>query len=375
MKRTVWAPLLIWAAIAPLLLMADAPTQALAQDPQRVGLVVRFDDDEVFTQCIEFSQPEINGCDVLDLSSLSLVYGGYGSYGQAVCAINDVGCVPPENCFCKCAGVHCEYWAYYHLAGRKWNYSTTGCSSYSVHDGDVEGWAWGSGTVGGTSEVEPPVRTFEELCPPAAPPVVELYAEPASIIAGQCSTVYWSVENAGGVTLNGEGVRPTDSRYVCPQQTQTFELLAFNDSGEYSYEVIIRVTSPSPTPRPTATPTRTPTATTQPSSVPPPAATRIPQAPAVPTSPSPTSTPTATSTSIPTLAAVVENATPTVEATQVAAATESPSPPAPREQSVGLDRLLLLLGVGAGTVGFGTIAFVAMLVLLIAIYLRARTQF
>jgi hypothetical protein len=48
--------------------------------------------------------------------------------------------------------------------------------------------------------------------------------------------------------------------------------------------------------------------------------------------------------------------------------------PTPQE-TVGLDRILLLLGVGAGTLGFGTMVFVAMMVVLILIYLRARAQF
>ena len=51
------------------------------------------------------------------------------------------------------------------------------------------------------------------------------------------------------------------------------------------------------------------------------------------------------------------------------------TPEAPPEESVGLQRILLLLGVGAGTVGFGAIAFVVMLVFLMAIYFRARTHF
>jgi hypothetical protein len=54
-------------------------------------------------------------------------------------------------------------------------------------------------------------------------------------------------------------------------------------------------------------------------------------------------------------------------------ATASSEPPI--QESVGLDRLLLLLGVGAGTLGFGTLAFVAIAVMLVAIYIRARAQF
>jgi hypothetical protein len=82
---------------------------------------------------------------------------------------------------------------------------------------------------------------------------------------------------------------------------------------------------------------------------------------------------------------MVASDTPTAGTAQVAHAdavtpiVEPNAPPlaseAPPEEAVGLDRILLLLGVGAGTVGFGTIAFLGMLLLLIAIYLRARTEF
>jgi len=51
------------------------------------------------------------------------------------------------------------------------------------------------------------------------------------------------------------------------------------------------------------------------------------------------------------------------------------APETPPQESVGLERILLLLGVGAGTLGFGTFAFVGMILVLIVVYLRARTQF
>jgi hypothetical protein len=53
----------------------------------------------------------------------------------------------------------------------------------------------------------------------------------------------------------------------------------------------------------------------------------------------------------------------------------TPTPSATPEESVGLQRILLLLAVGAGTLGFGVIAFVIMLVLLVVIYFRVRTHF
>jgi hypothetical protein len=53
----------------------------------------------------------------------------------------------------------------------------------------------------------------------------------------------------------------------------------------------------------------------------------------------------------------------------------TPTPSTMREEPVGLQRILLLLAVGAGTLGFGAIAFVIMLVLLVVIYFRVRTHF
>ncbi len=55
--------------------------------------------------------------------------------------------------------------------------------------------------------------------------------------------------------------------------------------------------------------------------------------------------------------------------------TAEPPPPATPEESVGLQRILLLFAVGAGTVGFGALGFVIMLALLVVIYFRVRTHF
>ena len=387
MKRTtVGLPLVVSMLV---LLLASTEPAAFAQGTQRVGLVVKFDDGSVFTECIEFSQPETSGCDVLDLSDFSVSYSPPGTYGQAVCGIDDVGC-PESDCFCECASADCLYWAYYHLVGDEWEYSTAGCSSHSVHHGDVEGWAWGAGTVGATSEVEPPLMTFEELCaPPTAtptrttrpsPPVVEFTADPEDIVAGGCSTLRWMVDNGEVVALDGEGVRPDDARYVCPPETHTFELLVLNAAGEFDYEVTISVRQPTATPYSTATHAAPPTPTSGATSPPPPPT----ETPTTEQSEARTSPP---STPRPTAVAMLSTATPAVAQEQTAAEPEpqnaaiaQPTMPATAseeapDETVGLDRILLLLGVGAGTLGFGTVAFAATVILLLAIYFRARAQF
>jgi hypothetical protein len=388
MKRAVVTLLLVGGVLTLLLAPLRPAPHVLAQGGDRVGLVVKFSDGDVFTSCIDYSGPGMTGEDVLDASGLPTVKQIYPGLGAAICKIGSDGCdyPNPDSCFCECEGATCEYWAYFHLdqqAG-EWIYSGMGASWNTVEAGDVEGWAWGNGEVGG-SDVAPPLMTFEELCAPPAPPTVDLYAEPEHIIAGQCSTVHWSVENAGVVTLDGEGVQPKDARYVCPQQTETFELRVLNDSGEYAYDVTITVTQPSPTPRATATATKAPTATRQLTAAPPPTATWIPQAPAVSPSPSPTEVPSATPTSRPTLVAMAATPTRTPAEEEPAVSQQgsgssehplaTPTPSTMREEPVGLQRILLLLAVGAGTLGFGAIAFVIMLVLLVVIYFRVRTHF
>jgi hypothetical protein len=390
-NRIEAACVLVIVVLALVVGLAGLADQAAAQGPDKVGLVVKFGDGSVFTDCIEFTGPGMTGEDILDRSGLSLVKDFSFGLGAAICKIEDDGCdYPQEHCFCQCTGEPpCQYWAYYHQEDDEWVYSGRGVSGHTVQAGDVEGWAWGDGEAG-ESDVEPPLISFEELCvPPTAtpkpsPPVVDFAAEPKYIVSGQCSTLSWSVDNGEIVALDGEGVLPDDARYVCPQGTRTYELQVLNAAGEYFYEVTIEVAQPTATSLPTATPTTrrsdTPRATSTPWPTPTPSA----QQPAASPWPSPTLPPVATSTPMPTVVAMAHTATPTTtsrdESEAYHSATPEPAntvmpPETEPQETVGLDRILLLLGVGAGTLGFGALAFVATLVLLIVIYLRARAQF
>lgn len=115
-----------------------------ADDPSRVGLVVRFSDGHLLTRWVEFDEDQISGLEALRRSGLDVIYQQSG-LGTAVCKIEDEGCdYPSEPCFCRCAGgPDCLYWSYWHLQEDTWEYSQAGASGYFVRDGDVEGWAWG----------------------------------------------------------------------------------------------------------------------------------------------------------------------------------------------------------------------------------------
>ncbi len=151
-----------------------------AQSPNRVGLVVRFDDGSVITRCVEFGEAEISGYEVLMRSGLQVVAVPSGGMGITICRIEDEGC-PANNCFCKCSGSTCAYWSYWHLAGEEWSYSFAGADSYRVHSGDVEGWTWGKGEP-------PPTVSLEQICASPATATMSPTATPAVPTALPTST-------------------------------------------------------------------------------------------------------------------------------------------------------------------------------------------
>jgi hypothetical protein len=133
-----------------------------AQDgPNRAALIIRYEDGTVETKCIAFSEPAISGEELLQRSGLVVVIDYNALTGGAVCSIKGLGC-SVQDCFCRCQGTDCQYWAYYHWVDNGWQYSQLGASSYQVKNGSLEGWSWGPGNF--SSGTEPPAAQFEEIC-------------------------------------------------------------------------------------------------------------------------------------------------------------------------------------------------------------------
>ncbi|MBC7237429.1 MAG: hypothetical protein H5T69_16430, partial [Chloroflexi bacterium] len=118
-----------------------AELPALAQGPNRVALVVQHGDGTVVTRCVEFDEPSLTGYQILLRSGLEITASS-GPLGTAICRIDGEGC-DAGNCFCQMPG---SYWSYWNLADGAWQYSPLGASARQVHNGDVEGWAWGAGS-------------------------------------------------------------------------------------------------------------------------------------------------------------------------------------------------------------------------------------
>jgi len=297
-------------------------------------------------------------------------------------------------------------------------YSSLGAAAYQVHDGDVEGWVWGSGSTGGGAQ--PPIYTMEQLeplcqppsVPTAAPidtptvtdtptptptsvptytptttrtpiptstpaptniPHISFRAEATELVAGSCTTLCWDVEGVQAVYLDGQPQEGHGSKQVCPAQTQTYELRVVSTADEFRYRVTVNVVQPSPTPLPPETPTPLPAAppTAQPSDQP----IAQSEAPSSTPTPFPTETPSPTTQpptpSPPAVVMVAPPTAPVKKESDASSKTDQPAEISPAQVTM-LNWLLFLVAAVVGTLGFGGIAFFGILAVLGVIYLFAR---
>jgi hypothetical protein len=347
MKPKIGIFLLTLLAVVTILAFGSSVTYTRAQQPNRVGLVVDFGDDYI-TRCVEFSEPEITGHEVLRRAGLDLVVDTSNPMGVIICDINNTSGCPASNCFCECQGSPCVYWAYHRLVDGSWQYSQLGASSQKAENGDVEGWAWGEGALN-TSGAKPPLKAFEEICArpintpvpstntsvpstntpvpptetsepePEDTPVPELVVwfrlDQNPIPTGSCTVVRWDTTYAQEVYLDGEKVDLIDSREVCPTEPREYNLRVVGPEDEETHTLVLGVTggqTSSTTPRPTIAPS-SPTPTTQAGTT---------------ALPSPSPSPAATATSPPTPSATVQPAS-TPSPTRTPEPTTSPSPTSP----------------------------------------------
>ena len=99
-------------------------------DPNRVDVVVDLGNGNVLTRRVTFTEPTLNGLQVLQRSGLNLEIVTY-SFGAAVCSIEGVGC-PATNCFCNPD----KFWGYLYWEDG-WQGYPTGPSGSTVANGGV----------------------------------------------------------------------------------------------------------------------------------------------------------------------------------------------------------------------------------------------
>lgn len=243
-QRLCQRALLTTVLVVCALLSQSGPVRA--QETNRAGLVVVFGGDGVFTTCVEFSEEELTGYDLLERAGLRVVAENH-ILGKAICKIEDVGCdFPGETCFCECLGTPCVYWSYWYWADGDWVYSGKGVSNRSVQNGDVDAWVWGS------DETSPPPLSFESLC---IPPTLTPSATNTSVPATNTPTPKPPTATA----------TQTPTETPIPTETATHTSTPSGPSAKRTpLPQATRTQTPTPTPTRTATITRTPTPTPAP---------------------------------------------------------------------------------------------------------------
>src|SRR5256885_2572928 len=128
-------------AMAAALVAGPGAATACATGAPHAALVVATG-DQTLRYCVTLDGSSVTAIHVIELAHAQhgLEYRlGFG--GQAVCRLAGIGSATGD-----CFGSYPDYWGFW-LGGEGggWTWSGSGAGSSPIHDGDVEGWSWGSG--------------------------------------------------------------------------------------------------------------------------------------------------------------------------------------------------------------------------------------
>ena len=125
------------------------------------------------------------------------------------------------------------------------------------------------------SSCSPVDNATDTPLPPVVPLSINFWADSATIMAGQCTDLHWSVTGSGitGVYIGNQTFPPISNANVCLTSRATFTLLVYSSQGNRSSDVTINVLDPTNTPIPPTLTPIPPSATSVP-----PSATPIPPA-------------------------------------------------------------------------------------------------
>jgi hypothetical protein len=143
--------------------------RAAAANGEHHAAVIVSANGTVVRRVVTFTADSVSGLEALRAAGFDPVVYGFSGLGAAICALHVplqgpvVGC-PADNSCLTCASPN--YWAYFEAGSGTSTFQTSraGASSTRVHDGDVEGWKWGSGDP-------PPYTSVAALMGPAPGPV------------------------------------------------------------------------------------------------------------------------------------------------------------------------------------------------------------
>jgi hypothetical protein len=153
------------------------PPAATAAETHRAAVIVDTG-ATVHKVVITFTEDSITGIDALQRAGANPVIYAMGP-GAAVCRLWGVGRDAGPNCLGGQDG-DSNYWAYYRAPAGSgaFSYSRVGGGASQVHDGDVEGWKFGTGAA--PTYVSLASLTAPPPPPPTQPPATTPPTNPAT---------------------------------------------------------------------------------------------------------------------------------------------------------------------------------------------------
>ena len=124
-------------ALASLAPGSPLVSSCVGAESGHAALVVEHGDGSTLTRCVPFGTATVTGEQLLNSSGVTWSGQSFGSYGQAVCALDS----EPAH-YASCPGQD-GYWAIFvSRAGGAWQLSAIGISSLTLADGDAEGFRY-----------------------------------------------------------------------------------------------------------------------------------------------------------------------------------------------------------------------------------------
>jgi hypothetical protein len=122
------------AALAALAPLSPLVSVCAGAGPNHAALVVEHGDGSAVTRCVAFDTASVSGEQLLNLSGVAWSSESFGSFGEAVCAVD----VEPAH-YSTCPGKD-SYWAVFVArGGGPWQLTSIGVSTLTLGDGDAEG--------------------------------------------------------------------------------------------------------------------------------------------------------------------------------------------------------------------------------------------
>jgi hypothetical protein len=103
-----------------------------------------------------------------------------------------------------------------------------------------------------STEIPTPTPTATLTATPQAQ--IDFNADKTFLLAGECTTLRWTVLNVPAVFLDGVGVAGESTKEVCPQETTTYKLTIQTFGGVEERSLTLVITLPTPTVATTAAP-------------------------------------------------------------------------------------------------------------------------